>query len=162
MYGLTGGPCFVLQAQQDPAEKEYMREAKSQRRMSREYGSQNGQYVQHSGSQQPSQGLWPPPGRDRSSERQDQRWEEPRGQRATDGLPEEFWRQLPGLGPQPGRQGQQAQQQLPPRPQKKAPSLSKPVAPKEVVLPQDVTAQQLADLLGDVPTLPHLIPHIIP
>ena len=137
-----------------------MREAKAQRRMSREYGSQNGQYIQHSASQQPSQGLWPSPGFQRPSEQQQQqqRREEPRDQRALSGLPEEFWRQLPGIGQQPGSQGQQSMQQPQRRPQKKALPVPKPTAPKEVFLPQDVTAQQLADLLGDGSSHPHLTP----
>ena len=137
-----------------------MREAKAQRRMSREYGSQNGQYVQQSASQQPSQGRWPSLGLNRASEQQQQlqRREEPREQRVLSGLPGELWQQLPGIGQQPGSQGQQAQRQPQPRPQKKAPPVAKPAAPKEVFLPQDVTAQQLADLLGDASSHPHLNP----
>ena len=129
-----------------------MREVKAQRRMSREYGSQNGQYVQQSPSQRPSQGL------NRASEQQQQRQrrEEPRDQRVLNGLPEEFRQQLPGIGQQPGSQGQQARQQPQPRPQRKAPPVSKPAAPREVFLPQDVTAQQLADLLGDASSHPQL------
>ena len=140
-----------MQAEQGTAaQKEYaewLRQAKGERRTSREYGVHGG----GPGRPQPrgEPGFWD--GASATRARQQRQQQQP--------WPQQQQQQLNGMQRQEHmlRQGAPAQQQQqqagqrqpqPRAPERKAAFAPKPRAPKEIVLPQGVTAQQLAALLG--------------
>ena len=125
----------VMQAEHGTAaQKEYLewlRQAKGERRTSREYGVHGGAPTR------PQQQPWP-------QEQQQQQQQQPP---PLDGMQ----RQEQMLRQDASAQQQQQPGQRPPQPkapERTAAPAPKPRAPKEIVLTQDVTAQQLAALLG--------------
>ena len=151
--GMCGKAACAMQAGQGTAAQreyaEWLRQAKGERRTSREYGVHGGAPARPQPRGEPA--FW-----DEARQRQQQ---QPWPQQQQPQQPWQQQQQLNGMQRQEHmlRQGATAQQQQqqpgqrqpqPRAPERKAAFAPKPRAPKEIVLPQGVTAQQLAALLG--------------
>ena len=147
--------CAMQAGQGTAAQREYaewLRQAKGERRTSREYGVRGGGPARPQPRGEP--GFWEQASAAgaRQQRQQQQPWPQEQQQ-------QQQQQQLNGMQRQEHmlRQGAPAQQQQqqpgqrqpqPRAPERKAAFAPKPRAPKEIVLPQGVTAQQLAALLG--------------
>ena len=150
---LCGKAACAMQAEQGTAaQKEYaewLRQAKGERRTSREYGVHGGGPARPQPRGEP--GFWDgaPVAGARQQRQQQQPWpQEQQQQQQLNGMQRQEHMLRQGASAQQQQQ-QPGQRQLQPRaPERKAAFAPKPRAPKEIVLPQGVTAQQLAALLG--------------
>ena len=136
-----------MQAEQGTAAQreyaEWLRQAKGERRTSREYGVHGGGPARPQPRGEPA--FW-----DEARQRQQQQpWpQEQQQQQQLSGMQRQEHMLRQGA-PAQQQQQQPGQRQTQPRaPERKAAFAPKPRAPKEIVLPQGVTAQQLAALLG--------------